>query len=232
MSKPEQLANEIIKKINSGHFNKEKKFPSENSLSIEFGFSRSTVRKGLDILKEKDYIYSLKGRGYFISNSKEKLTVQPRNGKTTKITTRKTGINSLCKEAYALMSNVGISKEVVQNKFSKNIFIKSYFSNSDSPFHLKVIFISNDIKIAPTEKSVNDGVISLYNKYGISISKRNEITTLFLPPKWLKELMGLEGNQLLPTIAASLYDSKGNIIEASIEYWSSDNFMSKHIIEY
>ncbi|MCK5866930.1 MAG: GntR family transcriptional regulator [Mycoplasmataceae bacterium] len=232
MSKPTKLANEIIKKINSGYFNKEHKFPSENSLSIEFGLSRTTVRKGLKILKDRDYIYSQKSKGYFISNSIKKLSVQPKVGKTTEIIVRKTGVNSLCKEAYQMMSNVGISRSIVEEKFSKNIFIKSYFSNNDKPFHIKVIFISNDLKISPTKEIVKNGVISLYNKYGVSISKRTEITTLFLPPKWMKEIMQLKSKELLPTVAAALYDSHENIIEASIEYWSPENFLTKHTIKY
>ena len=44
--------------------------PSENSLSSQYGISRMSVRKGLLLLSEKGYIYSVPGKGYFVSEPK------------------------------------------------------------------------------------------------------------------------------------------------------------------
>lgn len=44
--------------------------PSENSLSSYYGISRMSARKGLLLLSEKGYIYSVPGKGYFVKEPK------------------------------------------------------------------------------------------------------------------------------------------------------------------
>lgn len=41
--------------------------PSENNLANRYGVSRMSARKGLLLLSEKGYIYSIPGKGYFVS---------------------------------------------------------------------------------------------------------------------------------------------------------------------
>lgn len=43
------------------------KLPSENELSVQYGVSRQTVRKALEILQNEGYIYAEHGRGTFCS---------------------------------------------------------------------------------------------------------------------------------------------------------------------
>ena len=56
-------------KIMSGEIRPGEKLPSENELSAEYGVSRQTVRKALQILQNEGYIYAEHGRGTFCSEN-------------------------------------------------------------------------------------------------------------------------------------------------------------------
>jgi len=62
-----ELMENLHQKIISGEIRPGEKLPSENELSAEYGVSRQTVRKALQILQNEGYIYAEHGRGTFCS---------------------------------------------------------------------------------------------------------------------------------------------------------------------
>lgn len=63
-----QIAERIKSKINGGELKPGDAIDSENALCKEFCASRMTVRKGLAILANEGYIYSIPGKGNFVEN--------------------------------------------------------------------------------------------------------------------------------------------------------------------
>lgn len=61
-----RIVEQIKNKINSGELNPGDIIDSESTLCKEFGASRMTVRKGLAILTNDGYIYSIPGKGNFV----------------------------------------------------------------------------------------------------------------------------------------------------------------------
>jgi len=62
-----ELVEELRTSIKSGKIRPGEKIPSENQLSEQYGFSRQTVRKAIEILTEEGYVYAVHGRGTFVS---------------------------------------------------------------------------------------------------------------------------------------------------------------------
>lgn len=62
----EQVVEDIKLKINSGILKPGEMIPSESSLSKEYSATRMTIRKGLSLLTEGGYIFSVPGKGYFV----------------------------------------------------------------------------------------------------------------------------------------------------------------------
>lgn len=62
-----QLAQIIEQKINSGEFAPDERIPSETELGLEYGLSRMTVRKALELLIEKNILYAQQGKGTFVA---------------------------------------------------------------------------------------------------------------------------------------------------------------------
>jgi DNA-binding GntR family transcriptional regulator len=62
----EQVVEDIQLKINKGILKPGDMIPSETSLAKEYNTTRMTIRKGLTLLIEGGYIYSVPGKGSFI----------------------------------------------------------------------------------------------------------------------------------------------------------------------
>jgi len=68
--KYQQIVNSIIHNISIGNLTIDQKIPSINMLSEEFYLSRDTVEKAYNILKERNVISSIRGKGYYITRTK------------------------------------------------------------------------------------------------------------------------------------------------------------------
>ena len=68
--KYQQIVNSITDNIASGRLGIDDKIPSINSLSESFDLSRDTVEKAYNILKDRNIITSVKGKGFYITRTK------------------------------------------------------------------------------------------------------------------------------------------------------------------
>jgi DNA-binding transcriptional regulator YhcF (GntR family) len=68
--KYQQIIDSIIDNISLGNLTMDQKIPSINMFSEEFYLSRDTVEKAYSILKERNIITSIRGKGYYISKTK------------------------------------------------------------------------------------------------------------------------------------------------------------------
>ena len=68
--KYQQIIDSIINNISLGNLTMDQKIPSINMFSEEFYLSRDTVEKAYSILKERNIITSIRGKGYYISKTK------------------------------------------------------------------------------------------------------------------------------------------------------------------
>ncbi|UMB54096.1 GntR family transcriptional regulator [Lutibacter sp. A64] len=68
--KYQQIIDSIIYNISLGNFIMDQKIPSINMFSEEFYLSRDTVEKAYSILKERNIITSIRGKGFYISKTK------------------------------------------------------------------------------------------------------------------------------------------------------------------
>ncbi|WP_020571569.1 GntR family transcriptional regulator [Neolewinella persica] len=64
-----QIVESIIDNISSGKLKVDEKIPSINMLSEEFDLSRDTVEKAYKILKERNIITSVMGKGYYVTRT-------------------------------------------------------------------------------------------------------------------------------------------------------------------
>ncbi|WP_327429647.1 GntR family transcriptional regulator [Streptomyces sp. NBC_01236] len=62
----EQLAKIIENKIRTGEFAAGSRLPGELILSQEYGIGSNTVRRALDILRERGLIITVRARGSFV----------------------------------------------------------------------------------------------------------------------------------------------------------------------
>ncbi|WP_298551268.1 GntR family transcriptional regulator [uncultured Algibacter sp.] len=68
--KYQQIIDSIIDNISAGNLTMDQKIPSINMFSEEFYLSRDTVEKAYSILKDRNIITSIRGKGFYISRTK------------------------------------------------------------------------------------------------------------------------------------------------------------------
>ncbi len=69
MPKYERISNEIRRRIKEGVYSLDAPIPDEISLAEEFGCSRMTVKRALDVLVSEGLLYRKRGHGTFIVKS-------------------------------------------------------------------------------------------------------------------------------------------------------------------
>lgn len=70
MSKYEQIYHTLLKRMEEGQWKEGDKIPSETELMREFGVSRGTVRKAVDLLQERGFVQKIHGKGMFVLRKK------------------------------------------------------------------------------------------------------------------------------------------------------------------
>ena len=61
-----QVAAIIASRIESGELGPGRPVPSESSLMGEYGISRDTVRRAMDVLREQNLIVTVQGKGSYV----------------------------------------------------------------------------------------------------------------------------------------------------------------------
>jgi len=65
-----QLANDLAARIESGEFPVGTRLPSEAGLASEYGVAKMTVRRALDVLRERGMVRTLHGRGSVVTRQR------------------------------------------------------------------------------------------------------------------------------------------------------------------
>jgi DNA-binding transcriptional regulator YhcF (GntR family) len=71
LTKVQQVAEAIIRSIDKGEFQKNDRLPSINQFNTIYKVARDTIEKAYGILRKREYIISIKGKGYFVVGKKE-----------------------------------------------------------------------------------------------------------------------------------------------------------------
>ncbi len=137
-----QIMGDLKEQIEMGILQPGDMLPSENSLSNQYGVSRMSVRKGLLLLCEKGYIYSVPGKGYFVN--------EPRYNKHILYFDETDFIKKYVDEVKFYQVDIlspteEISMELKIPKNKKVIIIKNVFFANEEP-------IAYDIKYLPYDK--------------------------------------------------------------------------------
>ncbi|GAA4047326.1 GntR family transcriptional regulator [Nonomuraea soli] len=63
----QQIADDIVQKIRSGEFPPKRRIPTESALVSRYGVARETARRGIALLREQGWIYTVPQRGSFVA---------------------------------------------------------------------------------------------------------------------------------------------------------------------
>lgn len=116
-----QLANSILKGIEEGKIEKDYILPSINNLGFELDISRNTAEKAYRHLKNKGFISSVPGKGYFIDNTDIKKQIK----------------------VFLIFNKLSVHKKLIYDSFTKalgqNAIVDFYIYNNDFSLFRKLL---------------------------------------------------------------------------------------------
>ncbi len=62
-----QVADHIAARIEAGEFPPESRLPPERELAAEYGVAYNTVRRSMDVLRERGLVVTLRGHGNYVA---------------------------------------------------------------------------------------------------------------------------------------------------------------------
>lgn len=108
----EQIESAIIKYIASGVLTADEQLPSVRSMAKELGVNPNTVQRAYNDLESKGMVYTVAGKGVFVSERGDKINVIASMAKHK------------LKEAVVAAINAGVTKDEVIEEVEKLYFEK------------------------------------------------------------------------------------------------------------
>ena len=182
--KYQQIVDSVIQNISNGNFKIDQKMLSINGLSEELYLSRDTVEKAYSILKERNIITSIRGKGFYISRTKllKKLNILFLINKLSwyKMEIYHSFINSIGPNSYVDLHIYHCDESLFLNLLNKHekaydyYVIMPHFKTEDFQHTSTTVAVSQAINKIPKNKlvildnkkiPVKDNIITVYEDY-------------------------------------------------------------------
>ena len=221
-----KLYDKILENIKNKKYNINYKLPSENTLASEFNVNRHTVRQALQLLKDEGSIYTLKGKGTFISCIKIPYSISDKSSYTQRILDLGYEPKTKFLGADIIEPSIEVAKKLGLNKNLNVIEIKLLRFANDLPITVSYSYfdaylfrdIINHLDVKP---------FSLYkvlNKCypNIEITKVSTVFEALNSSAELSTLLKLQSNTPILSASTISKDQEGNLVEFGTSYSRAD----------
>lgn len=216
-----KIAEDIRNKIKSGDLNSGDDLPSETSLCKEYETSRMTVRKGLAILSNEGYIYSVPGKGYFVKKPEcNKYTVHydEMDNLINNVDNTKLLSVDIIKPDEELASKLQIS----ENK--KIIKIRRLFYTDGQSIAYDIKYFMYEKGMPIVEKEIEQATFPEMISKNISpYELKKEIMIYAIAPgDKTKKLLNIYNELALLVVEQKIYDDNNKPMGLGVTYFRSD----------
>lgn len=215
------IVEDIKQKINSGQLKPSDAVPSESALCKEYGASRMTVRKGLAILANDGYIYSIPGKGSFVQKPEMNKYTIYYNEMNNSINTVD---QSRLLEVNIIMPDEKLAGEL-QTTINKNVIvIRRLFYTEGKPvaYDLKYLLYSKGMPIVEKEieqatfpEMVSGSMSSFSLKKELSISAQ-------MPDEEIKKYLNIYDELALLVVEQKIFNEENKPIGFCVTYFRGD----------
>jgi DNA-binding transcriptional regulator YhcF (GntR family) len=184
MPKYKQIVDSVIYNVSIGRLRMDQKIPSINMLSEGFNLSRDTVEKAYNILKERNVIAPIAGKGYYVSRTKliSKINVLFLINKLSsyKMSVFNSFVNSIGGNSHVDLHIYHFDETLFLNALDKDKFaydkyvIMPHFKTGDCKHASITDKVLEGIKNIPKEKLIildeknsllEDGIVEVYQDF-------------------------------------------------------------------
>jgi len=215
------IVEDIKKKVNSAELKPGDTIPPEAALCKEYGVSRMTVRKGLSILANEGYIYSIPGKGSYVQKPEV-------NKYTLHYDEMNNPINSVDKtrllEVTIIMPDEKLADELQTTRNKHVILIRRLFYTDGSPvaYDVKYLLYSKGMPII--EKEIEEATFQemVANSLPIFALKKKISISAQIPNEEIKRNLNIYDDLALLVVEQKLYNNENKPIGIGITSYRGD----------
>lgn len=216
-----KIADDIRDKIIGGELKPGDDLPSEMTLCNEYNTSRMTVRKGLSILSNNSYIYSIPGKGYFVQKpncNKYTIFYNERNNLINDVDRIKLLSVDVVLPDDKLATNLCISKNRKIIRIRRLFYTQGYAMAYD----LKYLIYQRGVPIIENELENATFPEMMSNRTSLYSLNKEIVFYAKMPGEEIKELLKMCDEVALFVVEQKLYDTKDKPIGFGITYFRGD----------
>ena len=212
----------IIKQIENEELVPGQNIPAERELIEMYKVSRITVRKAIDELVSKGYLYKIQGKGTYVKKSNIKQGLVKLTSCTEDIA--KTGMKATIKQLdkEIIKANKKIANHLEINEGDKVLKIVRVFLGDGNPINITTSYMKyENIKgVEDYDLSQNSLYKILETEFDITIIKANRTIEAVLSHGYISKNLNIQDNQPLLYFTGEVYGKK-NDEEFVLEYFES-----------
>ena len=215
------IVEDIRGKINSGLLKPGDDIPSETALCNEYDTSRMTVRKGLGILANDGYVYSIPGKGYYVEKpeyNKYTIYYDEMNNLINNVdNTKLLGVD-------IVMPHEELAQSLQISKKKKIIIIRRLFYTDGEPMAYDVKYLIYQKGMPIIEKEIKEATFPemISKNTSLFAMKKELIIYAKAPEEKTKKMLNIYDDLALLVVEQKLYDIKGKPMGLGITYFRGD----------
>ena len=224
------IVDDIKKKINNAELKPGDAISSETSLCKEYGASRMTVRKGLAILVNEGYIYSIPGKGNFVQKPDYDKYIIKYNEMSNSINT--------VDKAKLLEVNIVVPDEKLANSLqitrNKNvIMIRRLFFTDGDPVAYDVKYLLYQKGMPIVEKEIEHATFPEMMSKSMPIFALKKELNIYAqtPDEEIKRYLDIYDNVAILVVEQKLYNNESKPMGLGITYYRGDYIKLQGITE-
>ncbi len=220
-----EVLNLFLEKINSGEWTKGCRLPTERELAEEYGVSRGTVRKALDVLEQRGQVFRRQGKGTFVKNKPFDHRLSKSYSLREELSRR--GVRCVVKILeYAHIHGAGEVCEKLELKEGEYVVrVKRLFYAEDMPFAVDTTYLPLDVFAEVSRKEIDqNGLYHTFYKHGVTISRALETIRGIRLASEDAGLLKLAPNEMAMRKSRVAYNDQDRPIEYSDGVVRSDLF--------
>lgn len=183
-----KIAQDIKDQITSGQLKPDEKIPTENELSNQYGVSRITSKKALNILQDEGLIYRVRGSGSFVKNLVNVSILYNKHDTIAIVLPFNQDDNSHGTTLSAIHS---ISSEVMKKGYYTHLLFSDHDTDKQNKC-LETLYDEHYVGaiIYPIKTAYNEAIYRLYAKNFPMVMMSNVIDRLEIPSATVDNVQG------------------------------------------
>lgn len=211
-----QLYSQLRDAIEGGEFETGRRLPSERQLAAEYGVSRLTTRRALDLLQQNGYVRAYRGRGSFVAHSPH-TALEPVPAQGFREATRRQGLTA--RSRVLSQSVVRVSGDVARylqiRDLQPAIKLRRLRLVDDTPIALDTAYLSYPLCAPLLQVDLERCSLyrSLEEEVKITLAYAYQTLRRTLGQSNDLRLLGLKPPATLVQLRRQTYDGNGQVVE-------------------